>query len=266
MKQVFFRELRSNWKAIIFWSIGTIILVWSSLLKYATISTTGQSVNDLLAQFPHMVQVIVGISGFDLTKISGFYGVAFMYIALLGTIHAVLLGSGIISKEERDRTSEFLFTKPISRYKVIISKMLAGVLNVVALNIVIAVSSLYFVNVYGKGENITNDILLLMAALLCLQVIFFFIGTALAAVVKKARVATSVATGVMLFTFVLAFIINLDEQLDYLKYLTPFKYFDAKTIMADGHLDGLYLGLTSAIIVFTVLLTFRAYQAKDLTD
>jgi ABC-2 type transport system permease protein len=263
---VFFRELKASWKGIIFWSIGTIILVWSGLVKYATINTTGQSITDLMKQFPRSVQVIFGISDFDLTKISGFFGVTFMYIALLATIHAILLGSGIIAKEERDKTSEFLLTKPTSRSKVITAKIFAGLVMLLIMNIVITISSLFFVNLYSNGESIVSEILLLMTGLLCLQLIFFFIGTAVASVVKKAKAASSIATGVLLFTFILTFLINMDERLDVFHYLTPFKYFDAKTIMADGHLSVFYLILAGVLVFASILLTYRAYQAKDLND
>ena len=83
--------------------------------------------SELMSQFPRSIQVITGISGFDLGTVSGYFGVMFLYIALLGTIHALLLGSNIIAKEERDKTSEFLFTKPISRSRVINGKIVSRV-------------------------------------------------------------------------------------------------------------------------------------------
>ena len=44
----------------------------------------------------------------------------------MATVHAAMLGADIISKEERDKTAEFLFVKPISRNKIIISKLLGS--------------------------------------------------------------------------------------------------------------------------------------------
>ena len=105
-----------------------------------------------------------------------------------------------------------------------------------------------------------------MAALFCIQLLFFFVGTAIAAIIKRARAAASVATSVLLATFIMAFLVNFDSRFDVLKYFTPFKYFDAKQIMTDGQLSTIYL-LISALLVFTmILLTYRAYAAKDLDD
>jgi len=263
---VFFRELKAHRKGILFWSIGMFLMIWTSMIKYSTLSSTGQSISDLMAQFPQSIQAIFGLTGFDLNTASGYYGVLFMYLALMGTVHAVLLGSGIISKEERDRTSEFLFVKPISRAKVITAKLLAGVVNIVIFNLVTMGSSLYFVGVFNKGNSMTSDIMLLMHALFLLQLLFFFIGTAIAAISSRAKAATSAATSVLLFTFILTFLINLNTSLDNLKYLTPFKYLEAKTILANGHLDLFYVLLSIIIMIVATFITYKSYAAKDLSD
>ena len=53
----------------------------------------------------------MGFSDVDVSKISGYYSILFVYILLMATIHAAMLGADIIAKEERDKTSEFLFVK-----------------------------------------------------------------------------------------------------------------------------------------------------------
>src|SRR5664279_2813934 len=136
MMSVFFRELKSYRKGLLFWSIGIVFMIAAGMAKYATFKSTGQSITDLLASLPQAVQVVFGTTGFDLSKASGFYGVIFIYVALMATVHAVLIGNGIIAKEERDKTSEFLFVKPIARSKIITAKLCAGLLNIVLINIV----------------------------------------------------------------------------------------------------------------------------------
>jgi ABC-2 type transport system permease protein len=243
-----------------------IALVSSGMAKYAAYQGNGQSMNALISQFPIAIQTIFGISGFDLSKASGFYGVLFIYIALMATIHAVLLGTDIISKEERDKTSEFLFVKPISRIKVITVKICAGLSNLIILNIVTLVSSLYFVNYFSKSSLADNDIMILIVGILFMQFLFFFIGTAIAAVIMKPKNSSSVATSVLLFTFILAFIININKNLENLKYFSPFKYFDAKTIMAAGKLDATYVFMSLAIIIAMIVVTYLGFSSKDLND
>lgn len=241
-----------------------IALVASGMAKFAAYHSAGQSMTDLIAQLPQSIQIIFGFSGFDLSQASGFYGVLFIYIALMATVHAVLLGTDIISKEERDKTSEFLFVKPISRRKIITAKLLAGLLNIVTLNLITLLSSLYFVNYFGKATSLNQDVEILMGGLLFLQLLFFFAGTAIASASKKPKRSASIATSVLLFTFILSFLTNINQNLTNLKYLTPFKYFDAKTLMAAGRLDPIYLAVSLVLIVILAILTYITYTDRDL--
>lgn len=261
---IFLRELKAHRWSLVFWSVGMIALVSSGMGKFAAYEAAGQSVTKMMADLPKMVLVVFGMSGFDLTKASGFFGVLFLYIALMGTVHSALLGASIISKEERDRTSEFLFAKPITRSSVLTWKLLAGLANVVALNLVTSASSYYFVGYFGKGESVTKDITLLMVGLLFLQVIFFAIGALIAGVVRKPKSAPSIATSIMFGAFLLSYLVNLNTDLDALKYLTPFKYFDAAVLMADGKLDPVFIGLSVLIVGLSVIGTYHFYNARDL--
>lgn len=262
---LFFREIKSHRNSLIFWSIGMATLVGSGMAKFEAYSSSGQSMSGILDQFPKTVQTIFGISGFDMSKVSGFFGIIFMYIALMATIHAILLGSDMISKEERDRTSEFLFVKPVSRAWAITAKLLAGLINLVLLNIVTLASSIYFTAMINKNhESVNHDILLLMMGLFFMQIIFFSIGAAIAGMSKKPKTAPSLATSTLLVTFFIYFLINLNDKLSFLKYLTPFKYFDAKEILANGKLDHFFMALSSAIVISMVFATYRFFSKRDL--
>lgn len=261
---VFFREFKFYRKGMLFWSIGMMFLIWSSMVKYNTFKGAGQSATDLISQFPQSIQTIFGLTGFDLTKASGFYGVMFMYIALMATIHAVMLGAGIISKEERDRTSEFIFVKPITRGRVLKSKIFSGLISLLIFNIVTFVSSVFFISIYSSDSPFIYDIFILMVGLFCLQLLFFFIGTAVAAVSKKPKISASIASAVLLLTFILTYLINFDKDFDILKYLTPFKYFDAKDILANGSLDPVYLSISLVLVVVMIVITYTSYNNRDL--
>ena len=131
----------------------------------------------------------------------------------MATIHAVMIGATIIAKEERDKTSEFLFVKPVSRSKIITAKLLAAFTNIVIFNLVTFVSSIILLGKYSNGEDINGEIAILMAAMFILQVLFMVIGSALAAVKKKPKTAASVATGILLLMYMLSIIIDLNENI-----------------------------------------------------
>jgi ABC-2 type transport system permease protein len=52
--------------------------------------------------------------------------------------------------------------------------------------------------------------------------------------------------------------------MDFLKYFTPFKYFDARELFRTGAMDGSYLLLSAAIIVVSVVAAYWTYNKRDL--
>ena len=260
---VFWREMIANRKALIIWSIGIVLLIASGMGKYAGMSASGQSINDFLAEMPQSLKAVLGMGTFDLTTASGYYGLLFLYLAMMATVHAAMLGANIISKEERDKTAEFLFLKPISRNKIITSKLLASFVNVLILNLVTYVTSIFIVQSYNKGEDVTGVITRLMAGMFILQLIYMFIGAAIAAISKHPKSAPAIATGILLLTFMLSIAIDLNSRIENLKYLTPFKYFDAKNLMSTGF-ESVYVILSVVIIAVLFWATYVFYKNRDL--
>ncbi|WP_438445064.1 ABC transporter permease subunit [Gorillibacterium sp. sgz5001074] len=261
---IILRELKAHRKALIIWSVCMFLLVVSGMSKYTAYSAGGAS-SEVFDKLPQTVKALLGIASFDVTQMSGFFAMLFLYIELAAGIHAVLLGSGIIAKEERDKTVEFLMVKPVSRGTIITAKLLAALANVVILNLVTLLSSLLMVSAYNKGEPITGEIVLFMVSLFLVQLIFLFFGAAVAAALKQPRTSGSVAASIMLGTFVLAKITDLTDRLSILNLLTPFKYFSYARIV-EG--NGIHAGIALLAIGLAVGLAASAYilyRKRELT-
>lgn len=258
------RELKANLKSIVIWSLSMIFLIYAGMVKYSGFEAAGQGINELFGQMPDTLKSIFGMNGLDLTSISGFYGIFYLYFMLLAGVHAVMLGAVIISKEERDKTADFLFVKPILRRSAITAKFIAALINVVVLNLVTLVSSILFVGMYNKGEPINDQIIRLMLSLFILQLIFLTFGAVIAAISRNTKKATSIATTLLLSAFILSVAIDINSNIDYLRFLTPFKYFDAAKIMLEGSFDTVYLLLSIAIIACCTAGTYISYNKRDL--
>ncbi|MGB7604791.1 MAG: ABC transporter permease subunit [Lutisporaceae bacterium] len=258
------RELRANLKSLIIWSLSMVFLIYAGMIKYSGFEAAGQGVNELLNQMPEMVKNIIGMNGLDLTSISGFYGIFYLYFMLLAGVHAVMLGAVIISKEERDKTADFLFVKPILRVKAITAKFIAALINIVVLNLVTLTSSIFFVGMFNKGEAINDQIVRLIFSLFILQLIFLTLGAVIAAITRNTKKATSIATMLLLSTFTLSVAIDINNKIDYLSFLTPFKYFKAAQVMREGSIEPIYLLLSIIIIVCCTAGTYIIYNKRDL--
>jgi ABC-2 type transport system permease protein len=261
---IYRKELKSHRKSLIFWCIGVILMVASGMNKYSSLYSSGQSMNDLMADMPKSMQAIMGVGAFDLSKASGYYGMLFLYLVLIATIHAAMLGATIIAKEERDKTSEFLFVKPVSREKIITAKLVAAFTNIIVFNLVTFASSVVIVGKVSDGEKVNGHIALTMLGMFILQLLFMVIGSAISAVKKRPKSAVSLATAILLLTFVLSVAIDLNEDLEGLKFLTPFKYFEAKNMMNGGGLDAVFVMLSFVLIAAMTYSTYAFYKKKDL--
>lgn len=262
---IFLRELRSYRKSLIIWSVAIFFMAISGMAKYEAYSSSGQSINDLVADMPKSMRAVLGFSDVDLSTLSGYYSILFIYILLMALVHAVMLGAGIIAKEECDKTAEFLFVKPVSRTKVITAKLMAAFTNIVIFNLVSVISLISVMEKYNKhGEDVNGDVALTMVGMFILQLLFLSLGSAIAAVKRKPKSAASLGSGIMLLTYILSIAIDLNDKLKGLKYLTPFKYFEAKEVMFGDGLDIAFILLSAAMIVALCFVTYVFFKKRDL--
>lgn len=261
---IFLREMKANRKSLILWLAGLVFMIVGGMGKFGGAEASGQSMNDLVEQMPRVFKAMIGVGSFNISTVRGYYGMLFIFLVLMATIHAAMLGANIISKEQRDRTSEFLFVKPVSRAKIITCKLAAATFNMLIFNIVTGVLSVVVVNYYGKVESISGDIVKLLVGMFILQLMFMVIGTGIAAIGKNTRISASLSTGILLMTYILSIGIDMNERLDFLKYLTPFKYFEAKNLMGGGAFEPVFVVLSLGIILILLNITYVFYKKRDL--
>lgn len=240
-----------------------IILIYGGMIKYSGIAGAGQEARNLLDQFPPAFKQVLGLGDLDITTAAGFYALFYMYFLVLAGIHAIMLGAVIISKEERDKTADFIFAKPVPRHRIITGKLLVVLLNLLVLNLATLSASLILVEKYNQGAPIISKIVLLMVFLFIVQLLFAALGSFTAAATKTSQRALSISTLILFFTFLLSAVIYLYPELDCLKYFTPFKYFPAAELVIKGTYSPLLLTLSLSLTFVLVLFTYRLVERRD---
>jgi ABC-2 type transport system permease protein len=233
------------------------------MAKY-TAYTTGGASSQALKDLPDTLKAVLGIGSFDVTTAAGFFAFLFMYLEIAAAIHAVLLGSGIIAKEERDKTTEFLNVKPVSRSAVITSKFLAALVNVVVLNIVTLISSIIMVSAYNKGDDITGIIVVFFVSLLIVQLIFLSLGALLSASLRNSKASGSLSVGILLVSFMIYEITGVAKNLGALNIFSPFKYFNGNRIIEGSGLDMGILALSLLLVAAFTTATYFYYRKRDM--
>ncbi len=260
---IFIRELKANLKSLVIWSVIIVLLIMMAVAKYSAFANDPESLK-MLESLPAALLDALSMRSFDMTTLSGFYGIMFIYFGLMGAIAAAMWGSDIISKEERDKTVEFSLVLPVSRSRVVTAKALAALVNCIAFVLITWAVSLVAVRPYNPDQAFHNYLALQMGAMLLIELIFLAIGLLLGCGMKQYKLSSSIAVAIILATYFISIMSVMQAKLDFLKYFTPFKYFDAADLFRSGRMDGTYLLLTAAIIVVCVAVAYWTYNKRDL--
>ncbi len=257
---MFKREMKVNFKSFLIWGISLSLLLVLIFAIYPSISDKIEF-DDMMKNFP---PELLKSFNFDVVSISTVFGwyasEGFTIVSLIVAMYAAVLGASIILKEESDKTIEFLYSKPVSRGKILLSKLSSGGLYVVFLNILIMV-------ITGIGFVLSDDMHTVKWLLLTLSPILiglgaFVISAFVSLFFKKTRKAMGVALGIIMGMYVVNMIAKMSDNVEFLKYFTPFGYIDSADIVTNGALPLCSIVVVIIIIVFVWGLWFR-YERKE---
>ncbi len=260
---IFLRELKANLKSLLIWGGIVILLIIEAMAEFSVYEGNPEML-EILDSMPPALLEAFNMNAFNLTTVTGFYGVMFTFFALMVSISAVMWGSDIISKEERDKTVEFALTLPIPRRRLITAKILAALVNCIGLLLITWYASLFSVAQYQPDSEFYDFLSLMMLALLIMQMIFLSVGVFLGCAMKRYKQSSSVAVSILLGTYFLSIISGLSEDLEFLKYFSPFKYFDPGMMLRESRLDITFVWISVAIFEICIIGAYYTYTKRDL--
>ncbi|MEI6602131.1 MAG: ABC transporter permease subunit [Clostridia bacterium] len=261
---LFLREMKSNFKSLIIWSVSFAFLIVVGMIKFAGTSADPALLKDVINQIPAFVRALFGFGDFDISSLIGFYGIVNFYVIVLAAVHACFVAAHTISKEEQEKTTEFLIVKPVSRNKILFSKMMAVLVNVIVINAISSICSILVVSAMDQTKNFTLDIILMMCITFVVQLIFLLIGTTIASLSHKPKLAAARGTMILVATYLLGSLIDMFPEISFLKGLTPFKYFNTVDVLNQTSPDPLMVVLTVVLASLLCILTFKGYEKRDM--
>lgn len=260
---IFLRELKANLKSLLIWSVVISILIMIAAAKFSAF-VGDPSMMALLDAMPEGMLDAFNMRAFNLTTLTGFFGLMFIYFGLMGAMAAAIWGTDMISKEERDKTVEFSLVLPVSRSRVITAKALAALVYCILFMLVTWGVSYLAVQQYKPDQAFYDFLALEMQAMLLIELIFLAIGLFLGCAMKRYKLSSSTAVAIILVTYFMSVASTMQENLGFLRYFTPFKYFDAVELFRNGAMEGKFLLLSAGIILLFVAAAYRTYNQRDL--
>lgn len=260
---VFFRELKAYRISMAIWIVSLSLLLVTFLSLYPSFSNDVESMKKILANLPPMIKSGIGFSMDTFFSIYGFVAYLLTFAMLAGSIQAMNLGVNIFSKEENGKTADFLITKPISRTSIFVSKFLAAFFILLITNIYFCSVAVVMSVIVSVGDFNLGTLILVLFKMGLVQLIFLAVGVLTALLIRKIKSSIAVSLPVVFGLFatgMIGAILDINE----VKYLSPFKFFDAEYIINNNSYEIGFLMIELAIVVIATTISFIMFIKKDI--
>lgn len=254
-------ELKQGRTAFLIWTAAIGGLLAVCVFLFPEMKGEMEGVSDIFSSMGSFTAAF-GMDRLNFGTLTGFYAVECgNVLGLGGAFFASLCGVGILSKEEKERTAEFLLAHPVSRRQIITEKLAAVLVQVTAMNLIIYAVSVGSIAAVGEAVP-WKEINLLHLAYYLLQLELAGICFGISAFMRKGTVGTGL--GIAAVMYFLNLIANIAELAEFLKYITPFGFCEGADIVADGSLDGRLVAIGMAVGVIGVIAAYVKYGGKDI--
>ena len=258
---VMIHELRQNRTSFLVWTAAISFLLAVCIFLYPEMKDEMDGMNELFASMGSFTKAF-GMDRLNFGTLKGFYAVECgNVLGLGGSLFGSLTAATMLSKEETNRTAEFLLSHPISRTAVAAQKLAALMVLIIAMNVVVFLVSIGCIALIGESSP-WHELFLLHGACLLMQMELAAICFAVSAFIKKGSAACGI--GIALTLYFLSLIANISDKMEFLKAVTPFGYFDPAAIVSENSVvlpllaTGMLIGLAAIIIAFV------RYRKKDI--
>ena len=254
-------ELRQGKVSFLIWTASIGFLLAVCIFLFPEMKDEVDSLNDVFSSMGSFTDAF-GMDRLNFGTLVGYYAIECgNVLGLGGALFAALCAVSMLSKEEKDKTAEFLLTHPVSRVRVITEKLIAILIQITAMNLIIYALSVG--SMAAIGEDIPwKEINLLHLAYYILQIELAGICFGISSFMRKGSVGLGL--GIAVIMYFLNLISNIAEVAEFLKYITPFSYCEGADIVTNGSLDGIRVFVGTVIGVAGIVAAYVKYVKKDM--
>lgn len=254
-------ELRQGKTSFLIWTVSIGLLLAICIFLFPEMKGQMEDVNDLFASMGSFTDAF-GMDRLNFGTLVGFYAVECgNVLGLGGAFYAAICAVGILCKEEKDRTAEFLLAHPVSRIRIITEKLIAVLIQITVMNVIIYVLSVC--SIAAIGEQIPwKEITLMHLAYYLMQIELAGICFGISAFLRKGGLG--VGLGIAIIMYFLNLIANIADVASFLKYVTPFGYCEGADIVSNARLDGVMVAIGMVVCALGVVIAYLEYGKKDI--
>lgn len=261
---IYAHELRIKSRSILIWSVSILALMFFFLSIYPSFAEEAELANQLMSKMPEELKQAFGLTRTDMASLLGFYTLVMVFTQLCLAIQAGNYGFGMVSIEESELTADFLLTRPVSRVKILTSKLLAALTAILITNLVTTAASFLAITAFKSGHSYdTGALVLMLAGLFIFQVFFMAVGLLISLLVKRIHNVTPFSLGLAFSAYVLNAFSGVFGDVK-LEYLTPFKHFDPNYIIEHNSFDTRLVLLNVGVSIAAIAISYWLYIRRDI--
>ena len=254
-------ELRQGRTAFLLWTGAIGFLLAVCIFLFPEMKGEMDSVSSLFSSMGAFTAAF-GMDRLNFGSLVGYYAIECgNVLGLGGAFYASRCAVGILSKEEKDRTAEFLLTHPVSRGRVVSEKLLSVLIRIAALNGVVWLLSVGSIAAIGEAVP-WKELNLLHLAYFLLQVELAGICFSISAFVRRGSLG--IGLGIAAIMYFLNLIANITDTASFLRYITPFGYCNGADIVTKGRMDAAMVIIGLAIGAAGIIAAYLKYTKKDI--
>lgn len=254
-------ELRRGKLAFIIWTCAIAAMLAICIFIYPEMKGQMEEMSDMFSSMGSFSDAF-GMDQLSFGSLIGYYAVECgNVLGLGGAIFAALTAAGVLCKEEKDKTAEFLLTHPVSRTRIMTEKLISVFIRIIALNLIVCAA--VAASMAAVGEAIPwKELALLHTAYFILQIEMAGVCFGISAFLSKGSVAVGIGVAAMLYF--LNLIANIADIVAFLKYITPFGYCDGADIVSSGSLDAPKIAIGLVVCILGIIAAYWYYPKKDI--
>ncbi|MBR2302979.1 MAG: ABC transporter permease subunit [Clostridia bacterium] len=255
-------ELNQRKIPLIIWTVALSFFLMVCIFIFPEMKSQMGDLNDMFASMGSFSSAF-GMDQLNFGTLVGYYAIECgNVLGLGGAFFAALYGASALSKEEKEKTAEFLLTHPVSRKRIITEKLMALLMQITVMNVIVYALSICSMAVIGE-EIPFKEVTLLHLSYYILQLELAAICFGISVFSKKGSAGTGI--GIAVIAYFLNIIANIAEVVEFLKYITPFGYCDGANIVNNGCIDGVILAIGIAMSICGIIFAYLKYTKKDIS-
>lgn len=255
MWRITLRELKDRKWSLFIYCLGSFLLLWTYAATFTSSQNSTQQLQELIKSYPKGLLDALGLNNLNINTIEIYLNAK--HFSLLWPLLAITLAlsraANHIAGEVQTGTMGLLLALPVKRTQIFIAKYAAGLVSILLFTTI----SIFGIIPLAALYNVPTHIHVLASAWLLISLFMmsiYALGMALSSGAREKGTVYAIVGGSLVVLYVANILSLIVTNLHWLRYISPFYYFNTGQVLLDGT-----IALSSIVVFSTTILASTAY-------